>query len=90
MTIPEASNLLSNSGLPLLVDSEIFIETDWFSKMSETNQNKFLRFFDSTYDYEKALKAMKLKQSDVESLRKKVKSSKYVPKFIVDKQVKFV
>jgi hypothetical protein len=48
----------------------------------------FQAIIDKAFNYEKALKRQGLKQEDVDRLREKVKDSKFVPKSIVDKQVK--
>lgn len=59
--------------------------------MSESNEMKFLNIHNAIlYNYEEALKRLNLRQEDVDRLREKVKSSKDVPKFITDKQVKQV
>ena len=48
---------------------------------------KFLKILNNAYNYEEALKRQNLKQQDVDQLREKARDSKYVPKFIIDKQV---
>ena len=48
----------------------------------------FQEIIDKAFDYNEALKRQELKQEDVEKLREKIKDSKFVPKSIVDKQVK--
>lgn len=48
----------------------------------------FQDIIDNAFNYEEALERQGLKQEDVNRLRDKVKDSKFVPKSIVDKQVK--
>lgn len=48
---------------------------------------RFIELTSQAYDYDEAMKRQNLQQKDVDKLRDKVKSSKFVPKFYFDKQV---
>lgn len=45
---------------------------------------------DGSYNYAEALERQNLKHEDVVRLREAVSDSKYVPRFIIDKQVKLL
>lgn len=48
---------------------------------------RFLELDALAYDYQAALERQNLKQEDVNRLRERIKSSEYVPQFIMDRQV---
>lgn len=50
---------------------------------------RFKHIIDCAYSYKEALERENLKQESVNRLREKVKTSKFVPKFIVDQQVTY-
>lgn len=53
----------------------------------DIDSEKFMKLLRNAYDYDEALKRQNLKQDNVNRLREKIKGLKYVPKFIIDKQV---
>lgn len=53
----------------------------------QAETEKFMKLLQNAYNYNEALKRQNIKQEEVDRLREKVKESKYVPKFIIDKQV---
>lgn len=53
----------------------------------EVETEKFIKLLKNAFDYNEALKRQNLKQDHVDHLREKARGLKYVPKFIIDKQV---
>lgn len=54
------------------------------TKMSA--EDVFKKVVESSFDYDEAMRRQNLNQVDIDRLREKVKDSKYVPKYILDKQ----
>lgn len=52
------------------------------------DMERFMKVLQNAYDYNEAMKRQNLKQENVDRLRELSKKSKYVPKFIIDKQVR--
>jgi hypothetical protein len=51
------------------------------------NWEEFSSLLNRAYDYEEALRRQNLSQSDVIRFRERIQNSKFVPKFIADKQL---
>lgn len=48
---------------------------------------KFQRLFKSAYDLDEALERRNLTREGIELLRERIKSAKFIPKFVIDNQV---
>lgn len=48
---------------------------------------KFQRLFKSAYDLDEALERRNLTREGIELLRERIKSTKFIPKFVIDNQV---
>lgn len=61
---------------------------EYFTEKTKHIEQKFIKLLRAAFNFKDALKRQNIEQDDIERLRAKVRGSKFVPKFIVDKQVK--